>query len=79
MLDLLSIYQLLHACFGPQHWWPAKTPFEVIIGAILTQNTAWTNVEKAIRNLRKRRLLNIAAMTQASCAVIAATIRPAGY
>src|SRR5580658_2715773 len=42
---------------GPMNWWPAKTPFEVIVGAILTQNTAWTNVERAIENLRKARLL----------------------
>ena len=44
---IFSIYQKLFAFFGPQQWWPAKTPFEVVVGAILTQNTNWANVEKA--------------------------------
>jgi endonuclease-3 related protein len=50
---LLNIYQSLFAKYGPQHWWPAEEPFEVIIGAILTQSAAWTNVEKAIKNLKR--------------------------
>ncbi|MHC4508571.1 MAG: endonuclease III domain-containing protein, partial [Planctomycetota bacterium] len=45
---LTEIYELLYEAFGPQHWWPGETPFEIITGAILTQNTSWTNVEKAI-------------------------------
>ena len=51
---LEEIYQRLYQAFGPQHWWPGQTPFEVIIGAILTQNTSWVNVEKAINNLKKK-------------------------
>ena len=47
-VSLLAIYQLLYERYGPQHWWPAETPLEMIIGAILTQSAAWTNVEKAI-------------------------------
>ncbi len=51
--DVLSaFYDALYAALGPQHWWPGKTPLEVIVGAILTQNTAWKNVERAIANLR---------------------------
>jgi endonuclease-3 related protein len=46
--DLLKIYRLLNGYFGDLHWWPAESAFEVMVGAILTQNTAWTNVEKAI-------------------------------
>ncbi len=49
---LLEIYHLLLDFFGPQHWWPGETPFEVAVGAILTQNTSWTNVAKAIANLK---------------------------
>ena len=47
--ELLKIYELLNGYFGDLHWWPADEPFEVMVGAILTQNTAWTNVEKAIK------------------------------
>jgi len=54
---LQQIYQKLYDHFGPQNWWPAETPFEVIIGAILTQNTTWSNVEKAIENLEKQGLI----------------------
>ncbi len=52
------IYDRLFAFFGPQRWWPAETPFEVILGAILTQNTAWKNVATAIGNLRRHDLLS---------------------
>ena len=55
-------YNSLFTAFGPQHWWPGKTQFEVIVGAILTQNTSWTNVERAIANLRGERLLRRAAI-----------------
>jgi endonuclease-3 related protein len=51
--ELLSIYELLLAHFGPRNWWPGETPFEVMVGAILTQNTAWSNVEKAIAALKE--------------------------
>ena len=52
-VPLRVIYDHLYHSLGPQHWWPGETPFEVCVGAILTQNTNWTNVEKAISNLRK--------------------------
>ncbi len=55
---LTTIYDILLKRFGPQDWWPGDTPFEVIVGAILTQNTNWTNVEKAITNLKKAKLLS---------------------
>ena len=76
---LKEIYQRLYKCFGPQHWWPAQTSFEVIIGAILTQNTAWTNVEKAIDNLKKKNLLNPHALKKVSLKRLAGLIRSAGY
>ena len=62
--DLLKMYELLNGYFGDLHWWPADDPFEVMVGAILTQNTAWTNVEKAITALRERRLLTPAALSR---------------
>lgn len=55
---LLNIYHCLFNKFGPQHWWPGDSPFEIMIGAILTQNTNWKNVEKAINNIKKEKLLN---------------------
>jgi len=51
---IYSLYYALYEHYGPQHWWPGETPFEVMVGAILTQSTAWSNVEKAITNLKKR-------------------------
>lgn len=76
---LLAIYEKLHKEFGPRYWWPADTPFEVIIGAILTQNTAWSNVEKAIANLKQRKLLDPALLNTLKIKRLAALIRPAGY
>lgn len=71
---------MLHRRFGPQHWWPADSRFEVIIGAILTQNTAWTNVEKAIANLKSSdALASPAAMNKLGRRRLASLIRPAGY
>ena len=72
-------YGLLLDRFGTQHWWPARTRLEMMVGAILTQNTAWTNVEKAIANLRKNRLLSFGALLNAPVEQIAGQIRPAGY
>lgn len=72
-------YDALHARWGAQHWWPAQTRLEMMIGAILTQNTAWKNVEKAIANLRGHAALNIEVLDQASREQIAEWIRPAGY
>ena len=52
MTPLTAVFERLQARYGPRHWWPAETPFEVCIGAILTQNTNWGNVEKALANLK---------------------------
>ena len=76
---LLGIYKKLYTASGSQHWWPGDTPFEVIVGAILTQNTAWTNVEKAINNLKQSRLLSVKALSKAKPSKIAKLIRPSGY
>ncbi|HEV2615686.1 MAG TPA: hypothetical protein VGU63_03640 [Candidatus Acidoferrales bacterium] len=72
-------YHTLYESLGPQSWWPAKTPFEVIVGAILTQNTNWTNVERAIANLHRENLLSPRAMHRVSVAHLAALIRSSGY
>jgi endonuclease III related protein len=80
MPDKLALmYKKLYASLGPQHWWPGETPFEVAVGAILTQNTNWSNVEKAIANLKKDKVLNPKALHDMSHARLAALIRPAGY
>jgi len=76
---LYAIYQKLYSHFGPQHWWPAETPFEVMVGAILTQNTNWQNVEKAINNLKKHKLLGARKLYKLSSRRLASLIRPAGY
>lgn len=73
------IYQKLYSHFGPQHWWPANTRFEVMVGAILTQNTSWSNVEKAIDNLKEHHLLNPDRLYRLSHQRLASLIRPAGY
>ncbi|MBN2427367.1 MAG: endonuclease III domain-containing protein [Deltaproteobacteria bacterium] len=76
---LLEIFDCLLAHFGPRDWWPAETPFEVIIGAILTQNTAWTNVEKAIKNLVKAQALTPAALAALPVEILEKLIQPSGY
>ncbi|MCX6695663.1 MAG: endonuclease III domain-containing protein [Candidatus Altiarchaeota archaeon] len=76
---LTVVYDVLFSEYGPRDWWPAETPFEVAVGAILTQNTAWGNVEKAIVNLKSRGFLEPDAMRNASERVIAGLIRPSGY
>jgi endonuclease-3 related protein len=77
--DLLKVYELLNGYFGDLHWWPADSPFEVMVGAILTQNTTWTNVEKAISALKEKSLLSPAALLQIDESVLAGIIRPSGY
>ena len=72
-------YNSLFTAMGPQHWWPGKTQFEVIVGAILTQNTTWTNVERAISNLRAARLLSPKAVENANLRRLENLIRPSGY
>jgi endonuclease-3 related protein len=69
----------MRARFGHQHWWPGETPFEVCVGAILTQNTAWTNVERAIANLKAARVLEPEKLFALSEVKLAELIRPAGY
>ncbi|MHB1566677.1 MAG: endonuclease [Acidiferrobacter sp.] len=78
-LSITQVYEQLRAAYGPQSWWPADSPFEVMVGAILTQNTAWTNVEKAFASLRQ--VVPIAPEPLAALAVerLAAAIKPAGY
>lgn len=76
---LTEIYQLLHDAFGPQHWWPGETRLEIIVGAILTQNTNWKNVEKAIVNLKSAVCLNAEVLHGMGPAQLAELIRPAGY
>ncbi len=77
---LRRVYQLLLRSFGHQHWWPAETPFEVCVGAILTQNTNWSNVRRAIANLKAARLLSeprrLFALPESELAEL---IKPAGY
>jgi endonuclease III related protein len=76
---LTTIYDILLKRFGPQDWWPGDTPFEVIVGAILTQNTNWTNVEKAITNIKNAGLLSPDKLHRLDIAKLASLIRPAGY
>ena len=76
---LTEIYRLLYDAFGPQHWWPGETRFEIITGAILTQNTSWANVEKAITNLKSADCLTLEKLHHLDPAQLAELIRPAGY
>lgn len=76
---LLKYYKKLYDHMGPQDWWPGRTRFEIVVGAILTQNTNWTNVERAIKNLRKARALNPARMSALPEGELAELIRPSGY
>ena len=77
--QLTEIYQLLFDRLGPQHWWPGQSQFEIITGAILTQNTSWPNVEKAIANLKAADLLGPEKLHHLDIAALAELIRPAGY
>jgi endonuclease-3 related protein len=77
--QIRSYYHALFQAWGPQHWWPAQSRFEVIVGAYLTQNTAWTNVERALANLRSARLLSVRGIRGASLAQLERLIRPSGY
>lgn len=76
---LVEIYNRLYSFYGPQHWWPGDTPFEVAVGAILTQNTNWSNVEKAIKNLKAEGVLSAKVLHSLPAEKIAPMIRPAGY
>ena len=77
--QLMQIYHILYDTYGPQHWWPGETPFEIVIGAILTQNTNWTNVEKAITNLKTTGELSPSRLMDMTPETMAQLLRPAGY
>ena len=74
-----AIYRKLARTWGPQHWWPAETPFEVIVGAILGQNTSWTNVERALASLRSANALTIDAIRALPIARLEELVRSSGY
>jgi endonuclease-3 related protein len=76
---LMGIFRRMLVAYGPQHWWPADGPFEVMVGAVLTQATAWANVAKAISNLKAANALSAAALRRLSEDDLAALIRPSGY
>ena len=76
---LTAVYEKLLAAFGPQHWWPGDSPFEIVVGAVLVQNTAWRNVEQAIENLRDAGLMEPRALYAVPEKELAELIRPAGY
>jgi endonuclease-3 related protein len=76
---LLEIYRRLYGAYGPQHWWPGESAFEVVIGAILTQSAAWVNVEKALANLKSARVMSAEGMRDVPEARLAELLRPSGY
>ncbi|MGD9033567.1 MAG: endonuclease III domain-containing protein [Desulfobacteraceae bacterium] len=76
---LIEMFERLLDHFGAQRWWPAKTELEMMVGAVLTQNTNWKNVEKAINNLKKANLLSLHKLSTLSISEVAEVIRPAGY
>ena len=76
---LLDIYQRLYAHYGPQHWWPGESAFEVVVGAILTQSAAWANVEKAIANLKAAGVMSVEGLFAIPEAELAHLVYPAGY
>ncbi len=76
---IIEIYQLLYEAFGPQHWWPGDSQIEIITGAILTQNTSWANVKKAMTNLKADGCLSTEKLHSLELSKLAELIRPAGY
>src|SRR5258707_14764371 len=76
---LRRMHDLLLAAYGPQSWWPAKTPFEVILGAYLTQNTAWKAVERSLENLRAAGALSLSGLRAISVEQVQELIRPSGF
>jgi len=75
----VKVYERLLGAYGPQHWWPAETPFEVMVGAILTQNTNWTNVERALENLKACSDLDARQILEHGHEVLAEYLKPSGY
>lgn len=78
-MRIKSVYQLLHKTYGKQAWWPADSRFEIMVGAVLTQNTAWRNVELAITNLKQASALSVEAILESSHDQLATWIKPSGY
>jgi endonuclease III related protein len=78
-VEIRRYYAALHFAWGPQHWWPGDTAFEVIVGAYLTQNTAWRNVERALANLRKANTLSLQGIRQIRLRELEVLSRPSGY
>ena len=76
---LRRMHDVLASVYGPQHWWPAETPFEVILGAYLTQNTAWKSVERSLANLRAAGVLTLEGLRSISAEDLQALIRPSGF
>jgi endonuclease-3 related protein len=74
-----AAYRALYSAWGSQHWWPARSRFEVIVGAYLTQNTTWTNVGLALTNLRKAKILSVSGVRRVPIRQLEALIRPSGY
>lgn len=79
IIKLIEIYESLLTYFGKRYWWPAETRFEVIVGAILTQNTAWKNVEKAILNLKKNKMMDNKKIANMSIKKLEKLIQPSGF
>lgn len=77
--DIFAIYRKLFSTYGRQHWWPARAPFEMMVGAILTQNVAWTHAARAIARLREKRFLDPSRIARASQTRLASLIRSSGY
>jgi endonuclease III related protein len=76
---LLHVFNRLLSTLGPRHWWPGDSPLEIMIGAILTQNTSWRNVEKAIANMKEHRVLEMNRLVEIGEGALAEIIRPAGF
>jgi endonuclease-3 related protein len=76
---LMKIYDKLYKAYGPRHWWPGETSFEVMVGAILTQNTSWRNVEKAIQRLKEGNVLSVEGLYQLKIQELASLIKSSGY
>src|SRR5436190_23577326 len=76
---LMEAYERMLAALGPQHWWPGDSPFEIMVGAVLVQNTAWRNVARAINNLREASVMQPHALYELPLEELAELIRPAGY
>ncbi len=77
--ELMQVYRRLYRHYGELHWWPGESPFEISVGAILTQNTAWKNVEKAITRLKEARSLSVTSLGRMSHERLARLIKAAGY